>query len=467
LRFVHLSRPVRYDEAATYTAFASRPLYLALSLYPYPNNHLLNTFFVHFSTMLFGNNLIALRLPVFIAGCLTIPAAWFVARALYGPIAALLTAGCVAALPEFIAFSVNARGYAYQWLCILAMIWLGKILSETPDRPAGWLAFVIAGVLGMYAVPTMIIPLTGICAWMLVRGGIRLLRPLLFAGLSIGLIAFLLYLPALVVSGPVAIIHQTTSSHHFFADFGQLLHDTWMRWTEGVPAPAVWILIAGFIIGLAIHRRPVPLIVVLAVTSFAIAWARSILGFPRVWSYLLLVGVMTASAGVAHALVRAASRLFATPEARVIAAATASLALTAYIGWGLLNTRILFRTNDTGAMNDAPEVAEFLIPHLHPGDTVVTTVPVDAPLDYELLRRNPRLRNAITKSPGDGNVFLVAPKSAAESESYTVEERERRLAGEPVADPAILHEQIDLSRFQPPQLLATFPSATVYSVQRR
>ena len=169
---------------------------------------------------------------------------------------------------------------------------------------------------------------------------------------------------------------------------------------------------------------------------------------------------------MAHALLRAASRLFATPEpARVLTAAAVSLALTAYIGWGLLNTRVLFRANDTGGMNDAGQVAEFLIPRLHPGDALVTTVPVDAPLDYELLRRNPRLRNAITKSPGDGNVFLVAPKSAAESESYTVEERERRLAAEPVADPAILHDQIDLNRFQPPQLLATFPTATVYSVQ--
>ena len=38
LRLLYLLRGVRYDEAATYLLFASRPLYVALSWYPAPNH---------------------------------------------------------------------------------------------------------------------------------------------------------------------------------------------------------------------------------------------------------------------------------------------------------------------------------------------------------------------------------------------------------------------------------------------
>lgn len=53
LRVWHLGRAVRYDEAWTYVEFASRPLVIGLSNYTAPNNHLLNTLFIHFSTQLF------------------------------------------------------------------------------------------------------------------------------------------------------------------------------------------------------------------------------------------------------------------------------------------------------------------------------------------------------------------------------------------------------------------------------
>jgi len=119
LRLWHVWRPIHYDEAATYLTFASLPIYRALSNYSYPNNHLFNTLLVHFSIRAFGDTTLALRLPALAAGCLTIPMSWLAGRALYGRLAGILTAGCVAGLPTFIEFSVNARGYA----TLLAPFW--------------------------------------------------------------------------------------------------------------------------------------------------------------------------------------------------------------------------------------------------------------------------------------------------------------------------------------------------------
>ncbi len=93
---------------AVLTVFGNR----ALSNYSYPNNHLFNTLLVHFSIRAFGDTTLALRLSALAAGCLTIPMSWLAGRALYGRLAGILTAGCVAGLPTFIEFSVNARGYA-------------------------------------------------------------------------------------------------------------------------------------------------------------------------------------------------------------------------------------------------------------------------------------------------------------------------------------------------------------------
>lgn len=82
LRVWHVRRAIRFDEAWRYAEFASKPLVLGLSNYRAPNNHLLNTLLVHFSTRLFGNSVFGLRFPALAAGCLVIVASWFVTRTL-------------------------------------------------------------------------------------------------------------------------------------------------------------------------------------------------------------------------------------------------------------------------------------------------------------------------------------------------------------------------------------------------
>src|SRR5262245_24504580 len=108
-RLLEFFRPVRQDEAFTYLAFASQPLYQALSDYSQPNNHLFHTFLVFLSTHLFGNTLTALRLPAFIGGLAMIPAVYAVTAALYNRQAAIAATALVACAPPFIEYSVNAR----------------------------------------------------------------------------------------------------------------------------------------------------------------------------------------------------------------------------------------------------------------------------------------------------------------------------------------------------------------------
>jgi hypothetical protein len=121
LALLFLFQPMRYDEAYTFTHFASTPLYLALSNYSSTNNHLLNTLLVHFSYILFGNHPWALRLPTLIAGWLLVPGTYLVTRTFFGKHAALLAAALVASSSALILFSANARGYTLMALFFLLL----------------------------------------------------------------------------------------------------------------------------------------------------------------------------------------------------------------------------------------------------------------------------------------------------------------------------------------------------------
>jgi hypothetical protein len=479
LRVWHLGRPVHYDEAATYLMYATQHLYRALSNYSYPNNHLFNTLLVHFSIHTFGDTTVALRLPAFVAGCLTIPMSWLAGRALHGRLAGILTAGCVAALPTFIEYSVNARGYALQWVFILAMMCCGVILISNPSLKTAWLIFVSAGVGGLYCIPTMVIPIGGIVIWMLlsavITGGVVRLRVFLkklaWAGFAMGLLSLLLYLPPLLSSGPSALLSNqfvTSRQAPFFRGISAFVQAIWLRWSEGVPNAIIWILTGGIVVGLVFHRKvsayAVPMTVVLWVWSFVFAWARNILGYPRVWNYLLLAAIIAASAGLSLLV-----RLFAGPSEfrQVVYAGAASVLLAAIIGATLIQERTLFRNNEGVALVDTAQVVEYLKTELRPGESLVVNFPVDPIIEYSLLHRDRKLYASLVSPESAHRVIAVLPKPDVGSDSYRANELLARLTAQDAVDPSLASAQLDLSAFGPPHLLAKFLTVTVYSFERK
>src|SRR5262249_40523180 len=300
LRVWHVNRAVRYDEAWSYLEFASKPLVLGLSNYRAPNNHLLNTLLVHFSTRVLGNSVFGIRFPALAAGCFVIIVSWFVTRVLYGRLAGMLAAGCIAALPTFIEFSVNARGYALQWLSILGMIWLGYVVQAKPSLKIGWLAFVLVAVLGVYSIPTTLLPIAGVFAWMLLsvfvdgtRDDFRAIsKNLVFAGLAITMMSALLYVPPLIVRGVGAVMAKDVADWEepeFVEGLKNLARCAHLHWTEGVPRAILWILFSGFAIGLLFHRKisenrmsrnPVTIALALWIPAAIFVWAHHVFAFP-------------------------------------------------------------------------------------------------------------------------------------------------------------------------------------------
>jgi hypothetical protein len=474
LRIWHLGRAVRYDEAWTYVEFASRPLVFGLSNYAAPNNHLLNTLLVHFSTQLFGDTIFGLRFPALAAGCLVIPASWFVARSLYGQLAGILTAGCVAALPTFIEFSVNARGYALQWLFVLAAMWFGIVLQKNPSLRIGWLGLVVAGVVGMYSIPTSLIAIAGVFGWMLsstladgeANKFKSVLRNVALSGIAIGQLSMLLYVPPLIIGGPGALMAKSVvewQQRDFTKGFERMGQCAWVHWAGGVPTVALWMLFGGLVVALLFHRRHcgqrVPMMIALWLAAALFAWARQVFAFPRVWSYLLLSTVMTACAGLSFVLTSLTGR-FRTR--RVVLAGVAAVALAVFVGAGVVHQRVLFTSNETGTIIDADVIVDYLSTTLRPGDSLVS----NAIINYELLRRRPTLYGSLVKPEASARVVAVANKGVGNYELCTDGEVMRVLAVQETADPTRLADRIDLNAFRPPEVAAKFLTSTVYFLER-
>lgn len=475
LRVRHLNRGVRYDEAWTYVEFASRPLIIGLSNYRAPNNHLLNTLLVHFSTRWFGNTIFGLRFPALAAGCLVILASWFVTRAVYGRLAGMLMAGFVAALPTFIEFSINARGYALQWLFFLVMLWFAALLRENSSLKIGWLGFILAAVAGIYAIPTTILIVAGVFLWL----GLSALadhdatklksvtRQIAGATLAIVLLSTLLYIPPLLIRGPGALTASEFvgwQQNVFVQGFKDMCKCAWIEWSAGVPTSILWIIFAGFATGLLIHGRlckyPVPTLIALCFPVAIFVCVRHVFGYPRIWSYLLLSALMTASAGLSlfSALLVGRSRF-----RQVILVGAVSIGLTMFVGAEIIHQRVLLTTNETGRIADADQIVEFLARNTRPGDSLVS----NAIIEYELLQHRPDLYHSLAKPEEAAHVIAVVVKTTGNTEICRTEKLMALFAAQDVADLGALKAEIALDTYTTPQVLAKFLTSTVYSLNRK
>ena len=203
-----LFRPFNFDEADTFVKFAARPLYIGISWYPEPNNHILNTVLMHFAYRLLGDREWALRLPALLAGCLVTPLTYWAARSLYNKYAALIAAALVTPASYLIFYSVDARGYSMQCVFFLLLVIASQYLLEHDSSPA-WVLWVLFAALGLYTLPTALYGIGTLALWMALTYGStglagffrqRIGRLVIALGLT-GVLSALLYAPVLIGTG--------------------------------------------------------------------------------------------------------------------------------------------------------------------------------------------------------------------------------------------------------------------------
>jgi hypothetical protein len=417
LRLYHIRQPMRHDEAYTYLGYASLPFVDALSVYRDPNNHLFHTLLVWLSTRLLGASPPAIRLPAFVAGMLIVPMVYVLARRFADRSTALLAMALAAVWPALVLYSTNARGYSIVALAFLVLLALGD-LGIDRDSPWPWLTFAGVLAIGMYTVPTMLYPAGAVVLWIATEAGRRhgakairgTLGRLMVASVLAAVLTTMLMLPVVVRNGLASV---TSNKHVAALSLAQLPEalrvfavDLVASDALGVPLlPLVTLTLLGIIgvvapgedrsrrLGLALStvvwsatlllvvRRPPPGRVLLFVVPLACVY------------------IAIGARAVLELLLRARDPRLAT---NVLACAIVP-ALAAHT----VLARTVFRSPESGTLVDAPQIADYLLANLRPGDRIALQTPSGPPLDYYLKRKGGRSVEQINADSGRGRVFVV------------------------------------------------------------
>jgi hypothetical protein len=313
-RLEYIYSSLHHDEAYTYVAFGSS-LMAAISDYHLPNNHVFHSVLVFFSTRIFGIQPWAVRLPAFLAGVFIVPAAYWLAKRIYDRWTALGAAFLAAWFPALISYSTNARGYTLVALFTLLILALGDYVRKEKNLFA-WGLISLFSALGHYTVPVMLFPFGVLFVWLFLEnrvegpGAYRTKWEFIWHWLAAGFGAFLLtllfYTPILVVTGPEKVFANGFVAPLPRVDLLESLSsrfaETWAEWTFRVPSIIIFLLVAGWFLGLVFHRKIsntcVPLqlaallwIVILLLVQRPNAWS-------KVWVFLQPLMLIWAAAGI-------------------------------------------------------------------------------------------------------------------------------------------------------------------------
>jgi hypothetical protein len=226
---------------------------------------------------------------------------------------------------------------------------------------------------------------------------------LVAAGLILGLLTVLLYLPVLVISGADKLVSNRFVVPLGWADFGSELAGslarTWAFWNRDVPWALAALLALGFAIGVAfeLRGRQLPLGLLAPVLCLALVALQRVAPFERVWLFLLPLYLIVASAGLARFV-----------DGRLLAALFGLV-----LGWFTLTSGSIVGSTETGTFADAELVTRTLTPRLAPDDAVVTLLPASLPELQYYFPRYGLPASVLVRSPSEGqNVWVIAPPGA-------------------------------------------------------
>jgi hypothetical protein len=420
IRLVHINQPMRGDEAWTFMEFVLRPISDVMSNYTIPNNHILHTLLVKFSTAIFGNAEWAIRLPVFIAGVLLVPATYVAARALTDRNAALFAAALVAALPGVVLYSTNARGYSMICLAFMVLIILANAQADA-DSTRRWIGFAVVVALGAYTIPVMLYPAGVVCLWLLMERwrrqgieGLRRLIPRMTAALVLtGVLTLLVYAPVLLRSGPESLVGNPYVTPHTWSRVA--IDIRWilgvMRQVHGLGIPRSVIVIFAVLGVLPLfvkgpeRGRLVTLLIALVLWSAIMVVATRRPPPARAWLFLAPLAAVYIGAGLAQ-VVRWVSG--AAPVRLDVLSAAGALILALTIGTKSVIRREVLDSPENGTFIDGEAVTRWFLAQDAGNDRVICYAFSEPVIDYYLYTiANKRLHDVAAPNR-TGRVFVVA-----------------------------------------------------------
>ncbi|MDD2889360.1 MAG: glycosyltransferase family 39 protein [bacterium] len=460
VRLMFLFQPIRYDEAFTFLNYASKPLYIGLSNYSFPNNHLFHTFWVHISWLLFGNKLWAIRLPALLTGIAIIPVSYITIRLIYNKYAALLTVSIIAVSSILIEFSTNARGYSILVLIFLLTLVFGTHLKK--DRQSHvWLLFTILSVLGFYTIPTMLYSIGIVIVWLFLSilyentnlSRTIILKKLFFSMVGIVIFTIILYIPVLIVSGIDTLVNNSFVTPknwiYFITNLLPSFHSVWLQWNRDIPSILSFILVVGFFISLIFHRQltihRVPLVLATVIWCIPILVFQRVVPYERVWIFLLPLYLGFASAGLSYPILK----IIKFNRYKHVIFSILALTLSIGLSINVIRTKSVYYSEDTGTLRDAKAITIFLKEYLNFNDKVLGICPSSAPLMYYFKLYNIPLDYLTPLDLNSSTRILIIVNKPTQTLKSVLRE-----------------SKISLNKYSSPKLIKQYKFAILYEMNR-
>ncbi len=311
-----MSLPIRYDEGYTYINFIDKN-FSFLFYYPLPNNHVLFTLFSKTSTFLFGPHPLSLRLPAILFGLLSIIFLQYISKEISGKEAGFFSSLCIAITPYIVFYSILARGYSLINLFSILVCLFAYRYTKSLDRiTVFFISFTSS--LGMFTIPTMIYPLSGIYLWVILilfikSKSIRTIIQSFFVPLALMNIIFttLLYTPVYIASGGSETILnnsavQSLTWSHFWSRLPPSIITSAKELFRDIPIAISFSLVTFFLLGQikAYKQKNWPLFWLFPSVSFGfllLLLVRQNIPHTRIWQYLFIFFFITCDYGFLYA----------------------------------------------------------------------------------------------------------------------------------------------------------------------
>ncbi len=458
VRFTFLSRAAGYDETYSYLLYASRSFGHIVGSY-YPNNHVLHTLAMKLSVLLLGPEPWVWRIPVFAAGVACIPAVFLLGRELDGNVAGLVAAAFTAGSSPLIEYSTNARGYMIVTLIgvLLLRIDARKLYAQRHS----WITAGLLSALGLFTVPTALLIVAGWNAWIIATillptapaRRTAVLKCVVGANALLVVLGGLLYLPAIAHSGLKSLTaNQWVHSVPLAQVASALPHAVDAVWRSAgrdwAGGTMIAVLSALCIAALGRVAAPTRLLVPATLAgAMALLCVGRVVAQPRMLLTFVPIAYVTGGVGVRLAIGALPGTARVTRVAPLLAVALAGVMAV----W--VQTHATFTVgNETGALDDGPDLARLLTERVGANDIIVAGVPSNVPLYYYIQRLG-----------GPTSHLSMKPSEWAHSGIGSAH-RLFLVVNDPIETLTEVEAALGdaVSGFEPAVLVLAFPHATVY-----
>ncbi|MFO1436490.1 MAG: glycosyltransferase family 39 protein [Gammaproteobacteria bacterium] len=393
-RWSFIDQPMRLDEAYSFLTFVNTE-WTNVFLYPFPNNHVLNSILERISSEVFGPEPFAIRLPAFISGIALIAATYYLGKRFGGAYNGIVAALLVAIWPYLIFFSTNGRGYSLASLLTVLMAIVCVDDNGKVRNPRIFLLSLLAA-LGMLTMPSMLFAIVGVMLWVSAalwletpsyrQVWVDLIAP--FAAFFL-VVTLVFYTPVTLISGGLQGVMANKEARplpfwHFAHQIGPHIEVAANALVVDIPRMVALILIVFVIVGeVQLLRKKnytatlfLPLVVL---GSMAVLFLKRSIPFPRTWIFLIPVVLVTAGFGVAGAM--RTLRLNVQWSVIILLVVLAGL-----FSFYVVSRNAIVGYEETGTAPDMPQIADKLQGIVLPGDHVCALPPINVISAYYLRR---------------------------------------------------------------------------------